>query len=213
MGSVSESKPGFTAALAFGALWGAAEATLGHLLHAARIPGLAGFVMFPLALFLLARAYGSTGRLGVLPAAAAIAASVKLVDAFLPGSDLGMVLNPALAVFLEGLAATALLGAAGKPVRLRPLPVALAALSWRLVFLLVRPAERALAGASNPWTSGAACRPVPLLLEAAAATAVIMGLARFLPGPGVVRGAGPFRLHPAAAAALFGTALAVEVLL
>jgi hypothetical protein len=143
MGIVNERKPaaasGITAALACGALWGSAEATLGHLLHLARIPGLAGFIMFPVALFFLTRAYGSTGRLGVLPATAAVAASVKLVDAFFPGADLQAVLNPAQAILLEGLAVTLFYAASRKPIRFLPLP-----------FVLARKAPPCSAGKSNP---------------------------------------------------------------
>ena len=217
MGTVNESKPaaasGFPAALAFGVLWGSAEATLGHLLHLARIPGLAGFVMFPVALFFLARAYGSTGRLSVLPAAAAVAAAVKLVDAFLPGADLWAALNPAQAIFLEGLAVTALFGVSGKPVRLRPIPVALTALSWRFVFLLAGRGESALPGASNAWTSGFAFRLDFLLVGTAAQTAAILLLASLIFSRSGSLAAPVLRPRPAAVAILGAAALIVEALL
>lgn len=217
MGSVNDSRPVsrslFPAALAFGVLWGSAEATFGHVLHAARVPGLAGLVMFPAALFFLARAFEATGRLGVLPAAAAIAASLKLVDALLPGTDLWAVLNPSRAILLEGLAVTALFAASGKPIRFRPAPIALAALSWRVVFVLGGAGGGAFSGASTPRTWGFGFRPEALLLEVAGQTIAILVLARFVSGRTAFRGRPPFRPHPAAAAVLVAAALAVGILL
>jgi hypothetical protein len=60
-------KPGlapsfFRAAFYAGALWGFAEATLGCLLHLARVPGLPGAVMAPFGLLLMGRASSGTGR-------------------------------------------------------------------------------------------------------------------------------------------------------
>lgn len=39
----------FATALFWGSVWGLAEATLGHLLHLARVPGLPGLAMVPVA--------------------------------------------------------------------------------------------------------------------------------------------------------------------
>ncbi len=155
--------------------------------------------MFPAALFFLARVYGSTARLAVLPVAAAVAASVKLADAFLPGTDLLAVLNPAQAILIEGLAITALFGASGNPIRLRPVPVALTVLFWRLAFL--------------PASSRFALRPDSLLAETAAQTVAILLLAGFACGRPRFPATPAFRPRPVAAVLLFAAAFFVEVLL
>ena len=93
---------------------------------------------------------------------------MKLVDAFLPGADLWAAVNPAQAILLEGLAITALFAASGNPVRLRPLPIALTVLSWRLVFF--------------PVSSRVSVRLDVLLLEAAVQTLAILLLARLIFG-------------------------------
>lgn len=195
----------FPAALVFGALWGSAEATLGHLLHAARVPGLAGLVMFPAALFFLARAFEATGRLAVLPAAAVVAASLKLLDAFLPGTDLWAVLNPARAILLESLAVTALFAESGKPIRFRPFPIALAALSWKAAFLMG--GTRAVAV-----SMGSAFFPAALLLETAGQTAAILILARVVARRPGLHERPTLQPDPAAAAVLGAAALAVQAL-
>ncbi|MBM3296348.1 MAG: hypothetical protein FJY83_01990 [Candidatus Aminicenantes bacterium] len=101
------------AALVFGSLWGLAEATAGHALHALRVPGLAGFLMFPLGFFLMSRAAARAGRPSAAMLTSAVAASVKLVDLLLPGVDVMAVLNPAQAILLQGLAAAVLLSVFG----------------------------------------------------------------------------------------------------
>lgn len=102
-----------SAALVFGSLWGLAEATAGHALHALRVPGLAGFLMFPLGFFLMSLAAARAGRPYAAILTSAVAASVKLVDLLIPGVDVMAVLNPAQAILLQGLAAASLLSVFG----------------------------------------------------------------------------------------------------
>lgn len=90
--------------LYWGSLWGITEATLGHVLHLLRVPGLAGFFMFPIGLFFMIRALKTSGKPASVPAVAAIAASLKLVDLVLPGTHLFQAVNPALAILAESLA-------------------------------------------------------------------------------------------------------------
>ena len=139
-----------SAALFFGALWGMAEATAGHALHVLRIPGLAGFLMFPLGYLFMSRAFARSGRLASIFLTSWVAASIKLVDVFMPGTDVMAVWNPVQAILLEGLAAAGLLhfmakrrswipaakhpaklAAAGSFLAACPVP---AALSWRLAY-------------------------------------------------------------------------------
>ena len=91
--------------LFWGALWGIAEATLGYLAHLITvIPGIAGFIMFPIGFYFMTRAYKAVGKTGVLFSTAAVAASIKLLDLFLPGLSPIKTINPALSILMEALA-------------------------------------------------------------------------------------------------------------
>lgn len=103
--------------LAWGLVWGAAEASLGHILHWIPIPGLAGLVMIPAAVMILARVFAETSRPDSIAMASFIAASVKLADLALPGRGPSMALRPALAILCEGLLIAALYAAVPRLVR------------------------------------------------------------------------------------------------
>ncbi len=122
-------------ALLYGSLWGMAEATAGHALHLARVPGLAGFIMFPLGFILMSLAFRRTGRnvLAVLMTSW-VAAGIKLVDLLLPGTDFLAVWNPAQAILLEGLAAGGLILVLRK-ARATVARAAIASLCWRMAYL------------------------------------------------------------------------------
>jgi hypothetical protein len=104
------------AALFWGALWGLGEATVGHLLHLAHIPGLPAAVMIPFGLVMMRRALAwSGGSVPVIPATACVAASLKFLDFFIPGTNPLAVFNPAQAILLEALAVAAVVRLAGEP--------------------------------------------------------------------------------------------------
>jgi hypothetical protein len=103
--------------LAWGLVWGAAEASVGHILHGIPLPGLAGLVMIPTAILILARVFAETGRPDSIAAASFIAASVKLADLALPGRGPSMAVRPALAILLEGLLIAALYAAVPRLLR------------------------------------------------------------------------------------------------
>lgn len=92
-------------ALLFGSLWGLAEATLGHLLHAVRVPGLPGLVMVPLAVWIMGRAAARSGSAAAVFAAGVVAAGFKFLDLIVPGTDILALSNPVRAILLEALAA------------------------------------------------------------------------------------------------------------
>ena len=123
--------------LFWGALWGIAEATIGYLAHLVIfIPGIAGFIMFPIGFYFMTRAYKDTGKPGILFSTAAVAASIKLVDLFLPNLSPIHTINPAIAILMESAAVFLvfkLLNA--KPVQLRFGEVLIACTGWRLGFL------------------------------------------------------------------------------
>jgi hypothetical protein len=103
--------------LAWGLVWGTAEASVGHILHWIPVPGLAGLVMIPAGIFILGRVFLETGRPDSIAAASFIAAAVKLADLALPGRGPSMALRPALAILLEGLLIAALFAALPRLVR------------------------------------------------------------------------------------------------
>jgi hypothetical protein len=121
----------------WGALWGFSEATLGYLAHLVLlIPGIAGFIMFPIGFYFMTRAYRETGKLGSLFSTAAVAASIKLVDLFLPGLSPIKTINPALCILMESLVVMALFKAVNFDLQKIRFKEALAAgLGWRLAFM------------------------------------------------------------------------------
>jgi hypothetical protein len=123
--------------LFWGALWGIAEATFGYLAHlVVFIPGIAGFIMFPIGFYFMTRAYKDTGKAGSLFITAAAAASIKLVDLFLPNLSPIHTINPAIAILMESAAVFLvfkLLNA--KPLQFRFGEVLIASTGWRLGFL------------------------------------------------------------------------------
>jgi len=123
--------------LFWGALWGIAEATIGYLAHLVTfIPGIAGFMMFPIGFYFMTRAYKDTGKPGILFSTAAVAASIKLIDLFLPNLSPIYTINPAIAILMESAAVFLvfkLLDA--KPVQFRFEEVLIASTGWRLGFL------------------------------------------------------------------------------
>jgi hypothetical protein len=100
------------------------------------IPGIAGFIMFPIGFYFMTRAYKDTGKAGSLFITAAAAASIKLVDLFLPNLSPIHTINPAIAILMESAAVFLvfkLLNA--KPLQFRFGEVLIASTGWRLGFL------------------------------------------------------------------------------
>ena len=93
-------------ALLWGAVWGLGEATLGHLLHLARVPGLPGLVMAPFAVLVMGRVAVQSRSASAVFLAGAVAAGSKLFDLLVPGTDLLAIANPIQAILLEALAGT-----------------------------------------------------------------------------------------------------------
>ena len=91
-------------AVLWGSVWGLAEATLGHLLHLARVPGLPGLVMVPVAVWIMGRAAIRSRRAAAVFLAGVVAASFKFFDLLVPGTDLLALSRPIQAILLEALA-------------------------------------------------------------------------------------------------------------
>ncbi len=92
-------------ALFWGAVWGLGEATLGHILHLVRVPGLPGLIMAPFAVVIMGRLAARSRGAGAILVAGVTAASFKLLDLLVPGTDMLALSRPIQAILLEALAA------------------------------------------------------------------------------------------------------------
>ncbi len=129
------------AALFWGACWGFAEATVGFMLHRAAValPGLPGFLMFPVGVFFMMRAFDSTGRADSAFIAACVAAAVKLTGFLVPGHDPIRIINPAISLLMEGLSVAVVIKASGFVKNLGRLKLAssfIMGFAWRTAFLI-----------------------------------------------------------------------------
>ena len=126
-----------SAVVIWGSAWALAELSLGHVLHLIGIPGMAGFVMFPVGAALMINVFFQTGSRKAVMGTAVVAAGLKLLDLFLPLPNVFTVINPASAILCEGIAVSVIYipMAAGKPVLRQLGAIGLAALSWRVMYL------------------------------------------------------------------------------
>jgi hypothetical protein len=98
-------RPLLLAGLFWGSIWGLYEATMGYLVHAfVRMPGTSAVLLVPFAVYCMVRATAAAGTVRAAGLAAVVAAAIKLVDLLLPNPTLIAVLNPAMAIVLEGTA-------------------------------------------------------------------------------------------------------------
>lgn len=84
----------------WGAVWGIAEATLGHMLHVMDF-NIGWLVWFPLAFYFMSRAYKETGKTGAILYTSLIASAIKLINLLMP-VRIDKVINPAISILLEG---------------------------------------------------------------------------------------------------------------
>jgi len=91
-----------TGVLLYGGLWGLLEATVGYGLHL--LPsGFSGMIMFPIGFYCMYNAYKISHHRSAIFYTAIIAASIKLIDLFLPAHSPMSVINPAVSILLESL--------------------------------------------------------------------------------------------------------------
>jgi len=120
----------------FGAIWGIIEATIGYLLHFLP-PTIAGLVMFPIAAFILIKAYKATGSRASMIYVGIIAAGIKAVNFLVPGMMPFKIINPMVSIVMESL-----LVAAAYPLfskanwNLKLAGAVIASVSWRLGYVL-----------------------------------------------------------------------------
>lgn len=125
------------AVIFWGAIWGLAESTVGHLLHVVALP-IGWLFWFPAAFYFMNRVYRQTGRPGAILYTSFAAATIKLVDLLAP-IRLDYVLNPVFSIILEGAAVFALYGlraARGETRRIGAPAVLLLSMGWRALYLI-----------------------------------------------------------------------------
>jgi hypothetical protein len=167
------------AALFWGACWGFAEATVGYMLHRAAValPGLPGFLMFPVGVFFMMRAFDSTGRADSAFLTACVAAAVKLTGFLVPGHDPIRIINPALSLLMEGLSVAIVIRASGMSMGLGrlKLPASFAmGFAWRAAFL-VHLRITSLFGLPAALATGPVMTAVRFLVLESAVNAIIIG--------------------------------------
>ncbi|MDC7219435.1 MAG: hypothetical protein PQJ59_05805 [Spirochaetales bacterium] len=122
--------------LIYASIWGFLEATLGWSLQFLAIQ-VSGFVMFPLAMYILLSAYRKLESARSLVAIGVVAGVIKLVNLLLPGLPPIKTINPAIALVLEASFAALFIPALMKVKGAARLGFStLLNLSWRGAFLL-----------------------------------------------------------------------------
>jgi len=136
-----DGRPALAAGIFWGAIWGMYEATAGYLVHGfVRIPGASSMLLVPFGVFCMIGAVNVARDRRAAMIAAATAAGLKLIDFALPHPTLLHVVNPAVAILLEGgvfvVAARWLLLPERRPTPSRAVVAVLSfSAMWRLGFL------------------------------------------------------------------------------
>jgi hypothetical protein len=121
----------------WGALWGIAEATIGHLLHIWALP-IGWLIWFPFAFGIMWAAYRQTGWAGIVFYIALVASGIKLIDLLTP-VRIDYVINPAVSILLEGLAAFVvfkIFEAQKGKYSIRLLSIAIVSVLWRILYAI-----------------------------------------------------------------------------
>lgn len=140
----------WTYILFFGAIWGILEATLGYVLQFLP-PLVSGSVMFPIAAMLMILSYQNTKSKSAMIYVAAIAATIKAVNFFLPGLPPIKTYNPMIAIMLQSLVMVVFIPLIEKkPILVKALGIAIVGLSWRTLFLANISINYALTGFNFP---------------------------------------------------------------
>jgi len=168
-------------AIVWGSLWGIFEATAGHLLHLARVPGLAGWIMFPAGFYAMTRAFMAGGKFRSIFLTACVAAAVKCADLLLPGSNIAMIINPVRAILLESLAVVAIFSYLGSTEKFSwKIPV-FASVGWRAAYAVLSLFAARAFGASNILETGVFSVLNFLLIEGAGNGLLVSVVILFLP--------------------------------
>lgn len=141
----------FTQIIFYGALWGFIEATLGHVLHFIPIT-IAGSIMFPIAGFILYKAYQKTNSKAAIVYIGFVAATIKSVDFLLPQLSIYKTINPMLSIILESVVVVLVITMiTSKKPATKYLALPIASVSWRTLFIGWMALQFALTGNLAPY--------------------------------------------------------------
>lgn len=133
-----------TVVIFYGALWGLMEASMGHILHF--MPGaIAGSIMFPIAAFILVKAYKQLESKKALFFIGVVAASIKSIDLLLPQISVLKTINPMLSIILESLVVVSVITLYSNDKVKNNIVAALgSSFGWRVVFAMFMVAQYSL---------------------------------------------------------------------
>lgn len=140
----------------FGAVWGLAEASLGYLLHFLP-PLVAGLVMFPIAVYILMKAFKATGSRSALVLVGLVAAGIKAVDFLLPGISVFKTINPMISIMFESLVVAVAVPMLDSKKHLAKISGSIGvSVGWRLGYILYMVAQFLVSGSMTKFISSPA---------------------------------------------------------
>lgn len=134
----------------FGAIWGILEATLGYVLQFLP-PLVSGSIMFPIAATLMMMTYQNTKSRSSMIYVAAIAATIKAINLFMPGLPAIKTYNPMIAMMLQSFVLVIFIPLFKKENLTSVVTgIAVIGFSWRMLFLSNIAINNALTGFNFP---------------------------------------------------------------
>lgn len=135
----------------FGGIWGLIEATVGYGLQFLP-PFVSGIIMFPIAIFILMKAYRVTGLRRSLVMIGLIAAAIKGVNLFLPGLIPFKTINPMVGIMIESMVVALVYPVlAKKNVAKQFAGAAMASMLWRGTFVVYMYGVAGVTGELAKW--------------------------------------------------------------
>ncbi|MBN2557287.1 MAG: hypothetical protein JXB33_00885 [Clostridia bacterium] len=193
----------------YGSLWGAAEATLGYLMHFLP-PAIAGMTMFPIAVFILIKAGKATGSRASLIAVGLVAAGIKAVDLLIPGMMVFKTINPMISIVLESLVVAAAYPVLrGTSVWGRILAGPGMSMGWRSGYIIYMLMQYLVAGSMTKFISTPYLSFEFIVLGGLAGGLIVSGVLMAEPR---LRASG-WKFRPAYAVAVLAAALCLQFLL
>lgn len=186
----------------YGALWGSVEATLGYLMHLLFLP-FTGFLMFPIGAYFMRRGIIETEDRHSAIYIALMAGLIKCVDFFMPNIMPIKVINPVIAIILQGIAVSVFLAVYEKNQLGKALSVSVV---WRLVFIAIVLIESLSGTPMRLLESGPIGISRYLLLDSLANGLLIYAMIKVLPSRQV-------KIRPSFAVVAFLAALSLNVML
>ena len=160
----------------YGALWGALEASLGYIIHLVPVL-IAGSIMFPLAGMILYKVYQKTDSAFALVYVGLVAASIKVINLFMPNIHIYKALNPMIAIMLEAVVVAVVIkpllsSAKTKQVTL----IASISFGWRILFWMWMGSQYITTGFISPYVSDGAFVLNFILIEGIIGAIILYGL-------------------------------------